>query len=156
MPNIGLTAGYLMTNPNPYNGMTEEFGGDWNVGLVCNIPVFHFGEKRQTLEAARHEQQVSELKLEEAREMISLQVQQAVYSYTESVKKAEMAKIALTQATENLQLTQDNFDEGMLQTRDVLEAQTMWQDAYSTYIDALTEQQLSNTKLKKVTGALGG
>ncbi len=156
MPNIGLTAGYLMTNPNPYNGMTEEFGGDWNVGLVCNIPVFHFGEKRQTLEAARHEQQVSELKLEEAREMISLQVQQAVYSYTESVKKAEMAKIALTQATENLQLTQDNFDEGMLQTRDVLEAQTMWQDAYSTYIDALTEQQLSDTKLKKVTGALGG
>lgn len=154
MPNIGLTANYMFYNPNPYNGFNEEFGGDWSVGVAVNIPIFHWNDRGHTLRAARSEQRVAELKLDEAKELISLQVQQAVYKLNESIKKVELSQENLKQAEENLKVTQDGFDTGRLKTSDVLEAQAMWQDAYSELIDARMEYRLNLVNLRKVTGAL--
>lgn len=152
LPNIVMNAGYTFTNPNPYNGLEEEFGHDWSVGVVCNIPIFHFGDKKHTLAAAKYEHEAAALKVEETRELLVLQLQQAVYQYTESVKKCEYAQLALEQATQNLDFTNDNYEEGMLKTTDKLEAQVQWQKAWSELIDAKTEQQLAVCNLKKVTG----
>lgn len=152
LPNIVLNAGYSFMNPNPYNGLAKEFGSDYNIGVVCNIPVFHFGDKKHTLNAARFEQESATLKLEESRELMVLQLQQAVYQYTESIKKTEYAALALDQARQNLSSTEDNFDEGILKTSDLLEAQVLWQKAWSELIDARTNQQMSLSNLKKITG----
>jgi len=152
LPNIVLNAGYTSMNPNPYNGLTEEFGSDFTVGVVCNIPIFHFGDKKHTLDAARSEHDAAILKLEETKELLVVQLQQAVYNYNESVKKTEYASLALEQSKENLSYTQDNFKEGILKTTDVLEAQVLWQKAYSELIDARTDQQMAVSNLKKVTG----
>ncbi|MFN8239745.1 MAG: TolC family protein [Bacteroidales bacterium] len=151
LPNIGLTAGYSVINPNPYNGLEKEFGGDLSFGIICNVPLFHFGEKRHTVNAARAGQRVAEIKLDEARELMLLQLQQAVYRYTESEGKKRYADLALGQAAENLAATKNNFDEGTMKTTDLLEAQVIWQKAYSELIDARTEQQLAASYLKKVT-----
>ncbi|MGM0407064.1 MAG: TolC family protein [Bacteroidota bacterium] len=154
LPNIGLTANYLFTNPNPYNGFEKEFGGDWNVGVFVNIPLYHFGDKKHTLQAMRHEKNAAEQKYLETKELIALEVQQAVFKYSESVKRVELTQSSLLQAEENLKLTQDNFDEGMLRTTDLLEAQTMWQQAYSEFIEAKTENKICESELLKVTGQL--
>ena len=39
-----------------------------------------------------------------------------------------------------------------MKTTDLLEAQVMWQKAWSELIDAQTEQQLALSNLKKTTG----
>src|SRR5690554_7204327 len=31
MPDVALTGGYGWMNPNPYNGLRSEFGGNWSV-----------------------------------------------------------------------------------------------------------------------------
>jgi outer membrane protein len=152
MPNIVMNAGYTYSNPNPFNGFEKEFGGALTAGVVANIPIFHFGDKHNTLAAARKEQEAADLKVQEARELLVLQLQQAVYQYTESVKKCEYAQLALDQAKQNLDYTKDNFGEGILKTTDMLEAQALWQKAWSDLIDAKTEQQMSVCNLKKVTG----
>jgi len=152
LPNIVLNAGYSFMNPNPYNGLAKEFGSDYNIGVVCNIPIFHFGDKKHTLEAAKFAQESAALKLEESKELMVLQLQQAVYKYTESIKKTDYAALALDQSQQNLNYTQDNFGEGIMKTSDLLEAQVLWQKAYSELIDARTNRQLSVSNLKKVTG----
>lgn len=152
LPNIVANAGYTAMNPNPYNGLEQEFGGDWNVGVAINIPVFHFGDKKHTLDAARSEHEAAIQKLEETKELLVLQLQQAVYQYTESTKKTEYASLALEQSEQNLKYTLDNFKEGMQKTTELLEAQVLWQKAYSELIDALTDQQMAVSNLKKVTG----
>lgn len=152
LPDVALNAGYTFTNPNPYNGLEKEFGGDWNVGVVASVPLFHFGERLHTYAAARHEQTAAEMKLEESRELMVLQLQQAVYQYTESVKKTDYANMALDQAKKNLDFVNDNYNEGMKKITDQLEAQVLWQKAYSDLIDARTEQQMAVCNLKKVTG----
>jgi outer membrane protein TolC len=152
LPDIVVNAGYTFMNPNPYNGLVKEFGSDYNIGVVCNIPIFHFGDKKHTLAAARFEQESATLKLEESKELMVLQLQQAVYQYTESIKKTDYASLALDQALQNLNSTEDNFNEGILKTSDLLEAQVLWQKAWSELIDARTNQQMSVSNLKKVTG----
>ncbi len=154
LPDIGLTANYGWMNPTPYNGFKQEFEGDFNVGIVCKVPLWHWGERMHTLHVARHQMKVSELKLDETEELISLQVKQAQYQYNESLKKTELTYRSLGQALENLKITNDKFSEGMLKTSDVLEAQTMWQKAYAENIDAKTETKVNHTFLLKVSGEL--
>jgi outer membrane protein len=152
LPNIVLNAGYSAMNPNPYNGLAKEFGSDFNVGVVANIPIFHFGDKQHTLNAAKHEKEAADQKLQETKELLVLQLQQAVYQYNESIKKVDYASLALQQSEQNLKYTRDNFLEGTLKTTDLLEAQVLWQKAYSELIDARTDQQMSLSNLKKIAG----
>ena len=154
LPNIGVTANYSIMNPNPYNGFESEFGGDWNVGVMVNIPIYHWGDKKHTLNAVRHEKEASIQKLEETRELISLEVKKTIFSYNEAIHKVEMTSSSLEHAEENLNITRDNFDEGMNKLSDLLEAQSMWQEAYSEYIEAKTEYRLTETKLLKASGQL--
>ncbi len=152
LPNIALNAGYYFINPNPYNGLEKEFGSDYSLSVVCNIPIFHFGDKKHTLSAAKNEKTIAEQEYEEAKEMLVLQLNQAVYSYTEAENKKLYSEKALEQASGNLSFVEDNFREGLLKTSDLLEAQVMWQKAYSEYIDASADRKMAACNLKKVTG----
>ena len=154
LPNVGLSANYLFMNPNPYNGFDNEFGGDWNVGVYVNIPIWHWNDKKHTLQATKHKTNAFRERLEEAEELITLEVKQTEFKYTESVKKLELTHIALQQAKENLDITQDSFDEGIVNTTGLLEAQTMWQEAYSEYIEAKTENKICESELLRATGQL--
>jgi len=154
LPNVGLTANYMFMNPNPYNGFEEEFGGDWYAGVVVNIPLWHWNDKKHTLNAARHKTKALKVQLEEAQEMITLEVQQTLFKCSESIKRVELTQASLKQAEENLNITKDNFEEGIVNTTDLLEAQTMWQEAYAEFIEAKTENKLCETELLKVTGQL--
>ncbi|NHB68908.1 TolC family protein [Perlabentimonas gracilis] len=154
LPNVGLTAGYTFLNPNPYSGFSNSFGGDWNVGVAINIPIFHWNDRAHTLRAAQHEHKKAELQLAEAREMIDLQVRQAIFAANESYKRVSMAEENLLLATENLRITSNAFAEGMVKTTDVLEAQALWLEANSNLIDARMESQLSTVNLRKVTGQI--
>jgi outer membrane protein TolC len=43
LPNIAVTGGYLMSNPNLFNGFKNEFGGTFFAGVVVNVPILHGG-----------------------------------------------------------------------------------------------------------------
>ena len=154
LPNIGLTANYIMSNPNPWNGFESEFGGDITLGVALNIPIYNWGERKHTLQAVEHKKRASLKKLEQSRELITLEVKKTIFSYNEAVKKVEMTRSSLEQAKENLEMTRDNFEEGMVKSADVLEAQSMWQEAYSEYIDAATDYRIQQAKLLKASGHL--
>lgn len=53
MPDIFLSGGYTYLNPNPYKGFEKKFGGDWNIGVVLSMPIFHWGDRVHTLNAAK-------------------------------------------------------------------------------------------------------
>ena len=67
LPNIALSANYLGTNPNVYNGIETKFGWQWSVGVIVNVPLFHFGADYYKVKAAQSEALVQQLKLEETK-----------------------------------------------------------------------------------------
>ncbi len=155
LPNVLLTAGYGVMRPNPYNSLEDEFGDDWQVSILAQWDIFHWNERGYTVAAAKHSTNAAELKLQEAQEMIELEVTQAWFQYKEALIKIQLTESSLVQTTENLRLTSDKFSDSMASSTDVIDAQVAWQKAFSENIDAKADFRAQTTRLHKACGNLG-
>ncbi len=154
MPNIGLTGNYIVSNPNVYNGYKNEFGGMFNVGIVVNVPLFHFGDKFHTLNAAKSQRKIAAMQLDEVKEKMQLQIKQNSYKVAESMKKKSATEKNIEQAEENLRYATEGFEAGVITSTDLLGAQTAWLSAKSENIDACIDLKLCNLYLSKSLGTL--
>jgi len=154
LPNIVLNASYSWLNPNPYNSLQEEFGSDWQVGIMAELKLFGWNKRGFQLAAAEHQRRAAQHKLQETAELIALEQSQAQYSLQEASKQLEITARSVQQAAENLQAVEDKFQEGLVKSSEVLDAQVLWQKAKADDITAKTEYQIANIKSQKATGNL--
>ena len=154
MPNIGLTGNYLISNPTSFNGYKNEFGGMFTVGVVANVPLFHFGDKFHTLNAAKSQHKIATLQLEETKEKMQLQIKQCSYKVTESLKKKVATQHNIENAEENLRYATEGFSAGVITSTDLLSALTAWLSAKSENIDANIDAKLCDLYLAKSLGTV--
>ena len=154
LPSVGLTATYLVTNPSLVNGFEKKMRGMWGVGMMVKIPVFHWGEGIYKVKAAKAEANIAQYKLDDVKEKVELQVTQATYKVNEATKKLAMAEKNMAKADENLRYANLGFQEGVIPTSNVLEAQTTWLSAQSGKIDAQIDVKMSEIYLNKSMGTL--
>lgn len=152
LPSVGLTANYLVTNPSLVNGFEKKMRGMWGVGMMVKIPVFHWGEGIYKVKAAKAEANIAQYKLDDVKEKVELQVTQATYKVNEATKKLAMAEKNMAKADENLRYANLGFQEGVIPTSNVLEAQTAWLSAQSGKIDAQIDVKMSEIYLNKSMG----
>ncbi len=154
LPQVMLTGGYLMTNPNVYDGYTNKFAGVWNIGVMVRIPVWNWLDGVYKVRASKAATTIAKLEMDDTREKIGLQVSQSRFKLNEAYKKLSMAKKNVEKAEENMRCANIGFKEGVLQTTDVMEAQTAWMQAQSQKIDAEVDVKISQVNLKKALGVL--
>ena len=154
LPTVMLTGGYAMTNPNTFNGFEKKFGGVWNVGVIVRVPVWNWGDVKYKVRASKVATAMANLEMDEARELIELQVNQSNFKVNEAKKKLEMANANVANADENLRMANLAFKEGTASYTTVMEAQTAWNQAQSQLIDAEIGLKLSEVELQKALGTL--
>ena len=154
LPSIALMGNYMVTNPSVFNSFEKKFKGMWNVGVMVQLPIWHWGEGIYKTKAAKAEARIAQYQLQDAREKIELQVNQAAFKVNEAGKKLVMASQNMEKAEENLRYATLGFREGVIATSNVLEAQTAWLSAQSEKIDAQIDVKLTEIYLKKSLGTL--
>ena len=154
LPQVMLTGGYAVSNPNLYNGFQKKFSGIWNVGVLVRVPIWNWGDVAYKVRASKGATALATLQKEEAREKIELQVSQCTFQVNEANKKLEMAKASTERADENLRTANLGFREGVISSTTVMEAQTAWLQAQSQMIDAEIDVKLSQVNLQKALGTL--
>ena len=154
LPSIALMGNYMVTNPSVFNSFENKFKGMWNVGVMVQIPIWHWGEGIYKTRAAKAEARIAQFQLQDAREKIELQVNQAAFKVKEAGKKLVMSSKNMEKAEENLRYATLGFKEGVIATSNVLEAQTAWLSAHSEKIDAQIDVKLTEIYLKKSLGTL--
>jgi outer membrane protein TolC len=154
LPNVALIGAYSFSNPNMYDGFKNKFNGAFSVGAMITIPIWHWGGNYNKYRAAKTDETIMQLQIEDAKEKIELQVSQAAFKANEAMKTYNMTNSNLTKANENLRQAQLGFKEGMLTTDNVLEAQTAWLKANSENIDAEIDVNLCRVYLSKVLGTM--
>ena len=154
LPQVALTGGYAVSNPNLQNGFQKKFGGFWNVGLLVRVPLWNWGDVAYKVRASKGATAIANLELDEAREKVELQVQQNTFKVDEANKRLLMAQKAIAQADENLRMANLGFSEGVVAPTVVMEAQTAWLQAQSQLIDAQIDVRLSHVELQKSLGGL--
>ena len=153
MPQVALTANYLLTNPNAFNGIQNTFqGGMLVAGVMVNVPIFHGLEYVNKYKKAKAEASLYRTQYEDARELIRLQVTQQRKLLSEASEKVDMTLSNLESAEENLRKATVGYEAGVVPTNTVLAAQTAWLSAHSEYIDAGIELQMAAAALNKAEG----
>ena len=154
LPQLAVIGGYSASNPNVYNGFQKKFGGAWNVGVLLRIPLWNWGDVMYKVRASKGATAIATLQLEEARELIDLQVSQSNFRVQEAMKNLQMAQSSTRKADENLRTANLGFSEGVISSTTVMEAQTAWLQAQSQKIDAEIDVKLSQVNLQKALGTL--
>ena len=142
-----------MSNPNLYNGFQNTWqGGNMSLGVVVKVPICHGGEGLFKYKKAKAEARQYADQLDDAKELINLQVTQQRKLMDEAHQKLQMAESNLESAEENLRMATVGYDAGVIPTNTVLGAQTAWLSAHSDYIDAGIELQMAAANLNKAEG----
>lgn len=154
LPKVAVVGAYEFSNPNLNDGFRKRFGGGFSVGATISIPLWHWGTDYYHYRATKSATNAQRLLLEDMEEKVSLQVEQAKFSFQEAFKTYDMTLSNMKSAEANLENATYGFKEGVLTTDDVIAAQTAWVQANSERIDAEIAIHLCEVYLSKVLGKL--
>lgn len=153
-PQVALTGGYLLSNPNTFNGFERKFSGVWNVGVVVRMPLWDWNDGRYKLAASRAATTIAKLEQSDLAEKVNLQVEQERFKVREAYRRLELSTRHVASAEENLRCASLGFREGVMNLSEVMAAQTAWESAHTQKIDAEIEVQLSLLGLRKALGQI--
>lgn len=154
LPNVAVFGNYTIMNPNGHNGFKNKFSGGFHAGVMLSVPLSDWWGGTHKRNAAKAETLIQQLRYEDAREKIELEVNQSVYKQNEAQKKLIAANRNMENANENLRMATLGFNEGVIPALNLMQAQTAWISAQSELIDTQIEVKLTNVYLDKALGKL--
>jgi len=149
-PSLGVGVGGLWGAPSP--GLKIDPAFNYNLQARLTIPIFYWGKKKEEVAAMRQETEVARLEMERTREQITLEAQRSYFELQKSQEQLNFSFSALENASKNVSLMIDRYNEGLSSVLEVLDAQLYWQKSYFNYIQA--KYQL-NTAFSNYQRALG-
>ena len=149
-PKLYGVASYSTTNPNSFQGQKKEFGGQYYLGLMLEVPISDLFAGTFKRRQAKAEHRVKQLELAEARSKINLQIKQALRTADDARRAYTTALSAVKMAEENMRYAKAGYDEGVIPLLNYTMAQTAWMSAQDSLIDAQIRVLLTESKLKKI------
>ena len=149
-PKLYGVASYSTMNPNSFQGQKKEFGGQYYLGLMLEVPISDLFSGTFKRRQAKAEHRVKQLELAEARSKINLQIKQALRTADDARKAYTTALSAVKMAEENMRYAKAGYDEGVIPLLNYTMAQTAWMSAQDSLIDAQIRVLLTESKLKKI------
>ncbi len=137
----------LALSENPY-GDRENL---W-VGVRLDWELWDWGQRRQEIAASRAEILAQEALLKEMEETVRLEVREAYLALISARKRVEVARSALTAAKEHFRLTRERFREGLADTSEVLDAETLLTRAQTQEISARADYEIARARLAYAVG----
>lgn len=146
--NVGM---YALMQPN----MPHVKGGgiDFNWGAVVSFstPIFHFGERRQSVLSARSRHEEAQYALDDVRDNISLQESDGWTNLQSTHARVEAVRRNLDVARENLDISTYSYHEGLATILDVLQAQLSWLQIYTNAIAAQYDYAMAIAAYQYIT-----
>lgn len=154
LPKVGIKGSYDYVHGLELNDEALFNKGSFSVLLNVSVPLFHFGERSNKVRAAKAKLEQTRLEQADMNEQMLLELMQAANNLDEARLECDLADRSLTQAEENRRVSKTQYEVGLETLSDHLEAQTLWQQAYETKVDAHFQLYLNYVEYLKATGAL--
>lgn len=149
-PTLALTGGYVMADiPDVLsvsNALNAGIGLQYNIGSLWKT-----GAKVQSAKARNIQLQAAEGIIND---QIKLEVNNAYQQYLLALRKIDVFKNAVLQADENYRITKNKYDNNLVTTTELLDADVAQLQAQLNYAYAYTDATLAYKKLQKASGLL--
>ena len=154
LPKVGVRGSFDYMNGLKINDQKLFDKGSFSVMVNVSVPIFHFGERYNKVRASKMKLEQARLEQGNLNEKMLLELTQAENNLDEARLEADLADRSLDQATENQRVSKSQYEAGLETLSDHLEAQTLWQQAYATQVDAHFQLYLQHVKYLKAAGRL--
>ena len=149
-PSLAFSGGYIAANIphllSVTNAITVGVGLQYNIGSLWKT-------KAKISQAQAHEKEIiaNQAQLDDA---VKLQVNYDFENYLLSQKKTEVYKKAVIQAEENYRITKNKYDNALVNTTDLLDANVLLLQSKINLAVAKADVLLAYSKLLESTGTL--
>lgn len=147
LPSLSLFGNYEMN--------TERFdhsGDSYTVGAMVEVPIFSgFSDVSRTREARAAAEEVRARR----RDMVAgieVETRQAFYETASARERIGVAESAVGMAEENRRIVSDRYKNGLLTIVELLDAETVLQEAKTNLYQALYDYRVSNVRLQLAAG----
>ena len=146
--NLGIYGLWQPNVPNIRDAGTRLDGG---AVIRLQAPIFHFGERRESVRSARSAQRVAEFESNDVADRISLDESNGWTNLLATHARIEATRRNLALARENLEISTYSYREGMATILDVLQAQLSWLQIYENAIAAHYDYALAIAAYRYIT-----
>jgi outer membrane protein len=151
LPNIVLTGqADFNLNTSPFNPRREVYTGV----AVLSVPIWDGGIARAREAQARDDLEIAQLRLQQAKEGIALEVRQAYLTLQDAQKRLAVAQKGLAQATEALRLARVRFEAGVSPQLEISDAELAFTQAQTNLVNAQFDYLDAYAALLRAIGAI--
>lgn len=123
-PSLDIVAnGQLEMQSNDFAFGSDERHQSWNTGLVMSFPIFDGLDSRARVSAAKVDLRQAELRLEELRKSITLEVEQAYHRMREAAERVDAREQGVREAEEGARIARNRYTQGVGTQLEVLDAE---------------------------------
>lgn len=126
----------------------------WKVFLNMDWSFWHWNETKHKVSSARAFERQMEYDMSSFENQISEQIRDAFLQINEIDKRMEIDKEMITQARENLRITQVGFANGRMTSVDVMDAEDIESQAESYFIQDTYDAFIARAQLRYVIGKM--
>lgn len=149
-PGLALTGGYIAADvPNVLiltNALNIGLGLQYNIGSIWKT-----GAKMDAAKARYHQTQAMEGIIND---QIHLEISNAYQNYLLSMRKIDVYAKAVDQANENYRISKNKYDNNLVTTTDLLEADVAQLQAQLNYTFSKADAVVAYKKLQQTAGVL--
>jgi outer membrane protein TolC len=153
LPTVAIMAGYNYMNfdMDKPNGMKNDFA---IASVAVSVPITDWWGGAHAIKRKKLEYQAAENTRQEKADLLLLQMQQILNELNEAYQQVTLSQKSISAAEENLRISSDNFNAGIISLSDLLEAQNLLQQSRDQYTEATTGYYLKLAEYKQVTVGL--
>lgn len=150
-PNLFFVSGYNVSNGfDPTD--PERFIDNWNVGVQLSWPIFNGFETKHKLLQASIDQKISDLQEMEIREMLVVQIQQALVNLKQAEIQIQAQEKNIGLAKEALQMAVIQYEQGFISSMDLVDAQKVLLRSEISFVQAIFNHIMTKIDLSKTIG----
>lgn len=124
------------------------------VGMVSvEIPIFDWGKRGAKAKQQKLKALAAQEELDQTKELLDLEIRNAEILVNQAAQDVKSSELAFTQSVENRRIVQDRFEAGTIVSKDLLEANALWQEAFSNVIEAKIVYLVNTANLSRVLGS---
>jgi len=117
-PSIALTAGYVALD---IQNVVQVYNAA-NFGVGISYDISNVFKNNKKVKAARSRAEETKFQLAALTDRVKVQVKESLENYNLSLKQSKVYTLAMEQAAENYRIVKDKYDNGLVDTNDLLEA----------------------------------
>jgi outer membrane protein len=150
LPQASISGGFDYANPNPrILPLAPQWNGTWSAGLTLSLTAFDGGRTAAAVAQAQAQAQAARHQLDDLERHIRLEVTTRVLDLATARAAIEVSNRNLEAAKENVRVARDRYEEGVIPSSELLDAETALLHAGLDQTTTATELQVAVANLDR-------